>query len=128
MDKVSGVRGGDTRGLAICPAPPLLELGIAVRASAAVDAARIIARVLVEGDFEAAVVVAEDVAAFAAMVTTRKVAEVPLAGRVVAYCRFLVGLQHAGDRGQRLRTGNAHAPLAATDIPSSAFALASLWA
>jgi len=76
--------GGQTGGLAVGAAAPLLELGVAVRASAAVEAAGVVAGVLVQGDLETAVVVAEDVATLAAVVAARKVRKVPLACCVIA--------------------------------------------
>ncbi len=88
---MTGIRR-DAGRLAVGAAPPLLELGVAVRAGAAVEAARVVAGVLVKGDLEAAVVVAKDVAALAAVVAAREVGEGPLAGRVIAYGRLHVGL------------------------------------
>lgn len=86
-------------GLARGEAAPLLELGVAVAAGAAGDAARVEVGVLVEGDLEGGVLVAEDVAALAAVVAAREVVEVALAGRVIAHCGLLVGLRE-GEEGR----------------------------
>jgi len=71
---------------------PVLELGVAVAAGAAGDSPRVEVGVLVEGHLEGAVLVAEDVAALAAVVAAREVAKVPLAGRVVTNGGLVVGL------------------------------------
>ena len=87
------VRRRQAGGLAIGAAAPLLELRIAVGTGTAVEAARVVARILVQGYLVAAVVVAEYVATLAAMVAAREVGEVPLASCVIADGGFLVGLQ-----------------------------------
>lgn len=81
------------RRLAGCEIPPLLELCVAVAARTAWHAARVEVGVLVEGNLEAAVLVAKDVTALAAVVAAREVAEVPLAGRVIAHGGLVVGLR-----------------------------------
>lgn len=74
--------------------PPLPELPVAVATRAAGHAAGVEIGVLVEWDLEGAVLVAKDVAALAAVVAAREVAEVSLAGRVIANGGLVVRLQH----------------------------------
>ncbi len=81
------------RRLTIGAAAPLLELGEAVLARPTWDAPGVVVGFLVERDLVAAVGVAEDVATLPAVVPARKVAEVPLAGGVVADSGFLVRLE-----------------------------------
>lgn len=71
---------------------PCLELFEAVIARARGDGTRVEVCVLVKRERVAGVPVAEDVATFAAVVAADKVAEVALAGRVVADGGFSVGL------------------------------------
>lgn len=86
----SSRRGG--AGPAVRAAAPLLELDVAVGAGAAVESARVILGLLVEGDLVSAVGVAEDVAAPAAVVAAGEVAKGAAAGRVIAYGRVLIRL------------------------------------
>lgn len=71
---------------------PFFELGIAMGAGAARHAARVVVGVLVQGHLKGAVGVAKDVAALAAVVAAREVAEVSLARGMVADGRLLVRL------------------------------------
>lgn len=71
---------------------PCLELLEAVVAGAGGHGPRVEVCVLVQRQRIAGVPVAEDVATFAAVVATDKVAEVALAGRVIADGGFSVGL------------------------------------
>jgi hypothetical protein len=87
-----GPGAAGARILAIRPAPPLLELAVAVGACADRCPARVVVCVLVEGDFVGAVVVAEDVAAAPAVVAAREVGKGLAAGGVVADCGLVVGL------------------------------------
>lgn len=83
---VSGAVGRvPARRLAGCQVAPLLELGVAVATCAARHASRVEIGVLVEGNLVGAVLVAENVAAFATVVAACEVAERALAGRVVAH-------------------------------------------
>lgn len=84
------LRGGEAR----VAAPPILELRVTVRASAAHLAPGVEADVLVERDLEAAVVVAEDVAALATVVAACKVGEETHAGRILALVCFMIRLEH----------------------------------
>ena len=61
-------------------------------ARSAERAARVEIGVLVERNLEGAVLVAKDVAALAAVVAPREVAEVALASSVIAHDRLVVGL------------------------------------
>lgn len=71
---------------------PFLELHVAVAARTAGHATRVEVGVLVKRDLESAMVVAENVATLTAVMTTDKIAKMPLAGRVVADSRLLIGL------------------------------------
>lgn len=75
-------------------------------ARAAEHAAGVEIAILVERDFEGAVLVAEDVAALAAVVAAGEVTKVPLAGGVIANGRLVVGLQH--DMLTSARTDELH--------------------
>lgn len=70
-----------------------LDLLEAVIAGSRGTGARVEAAVLVQGQDSAGVPVAEDVAAFAAVVAADKVVEGALAGRVVADGGFSIGLR-----------------------------------
>lgn len=71
---------------------PSLELLEAVVARARGDGTRVEVCVVVKWERIAGVPVAEDVATFAAVVATDKVAEVAFAGRVIADGGFSIGL------------------------------------
>jgi hypothetical protein len=78
--------------LAAFAAVPRLELLEAVVAGARGDGSRVEVCILVQRQRIAGVPVAEDVATFAAVVAADKVAEVALAGRVVADGGLSIGL------------------------------------
>ena len=79
--------------MAVGTAAPLLELGEAVLARPARGATGVEVGLLVEGDLEVAVRVAEDIATLSAVVPSREIVEVPLAGGVVTYVGLLVRLE-----------------------------------
>ena len=94
-----GTPGCRTKRLSLCAgidvqvaAAPRLELSVAMCAGAAHLALGVEASILVERDLEAAVVVAKDVAALAAVVAACKVGKVALASRIFAHDRLVVGL------------------------------------
>lgn len=92
-----GGRGVVGRGgrFAARAAAPELELVEAVAAGAAGLGTGIVIGMLVEGNFERAVGIAEDVATAAAVVSSREVGEVFVAGRLVANGGAAVGLPMA---------------------------------
>ena len=96
--------------MAVGTAAPLLELREAVMARPARGAARVEVGLLVERDLEAAVRVAEDIATLSAVVPSREIVEVPLAGGGVTDVGLLIGLESrdmlsvtvaAGEQGSR---------------------------
>ena len=94
-----GTPGCRTKRLSLCAgidvqvaAAPRLELSVAMCAGAAHLALGVEASILVERDLEAAVVVAKDVAALAAVVAACKVGEETHAGRILALVCFMIRL------------------------------------
>lgn len=71
-------------GLTRRQAPPLFELCVTVAARAAWRAAWVEIGVLVQGNLVGAVLVTKDVATLAAVMAPREVAEMTLAGRMIA--------------------------------------------
>ncbi len=131
--------------VAVGTAAPLLELREAVLARPARGATRVEVCLLVEGHFEVAVRVAEDIATLSAVVPSREIVEVPLAGGVVTDVGLLVGLESrdtvsvttaAGNKDRRDTVYAGDAPCEriarvrdrAENIPSSASLSVLRWA
>lgn len=105
---ILGVRRRGARSLAVVASVPRLVLVEAVVAGARGSGAWVEVGVLVQRHLEAGVLVAENVAAAAAVMTADKVVEGALAGRVVADGSIRVGLRCEVSTLRCTITGRCH--------------------